>query len=83
PAQDAAAKALAERRQADLDIAAPIPSRGVGLSGKLLMLTGIFVMVAEILIFLPSIANYRMSWLDDRLASARTAALVLEAAPSG
>lgn len=83
PADDAAAKALAERQRADLDVAAPIPSRGVGLSGKLLILTGIFVMVAEILIFLPSIANYRMSWLDDRLASARTAALVLEAAPSG
>jgi signal transduction histidine kinase len=81
--QDAEAKGLAAQRQKDLDLVAPPPSRGMGLSGKLLILTGIFVMVAEILIFLPSIANYRMSWLDDRLASARTAALVLEAAPSG
>ena len=38
-------------------------------------------MLAEILIFVPSIANFRNSWLNDRLASARTAALVLEAAP--
>ncbi|MFC3134620.1 sensor histidine kinase [Microbaculum marinum] len=38
-------------------------------------------MVSEILIYVPSIANFRRSWLDDRLNSAQTAALVLEAAP--
>jgi signal transduction histidine kinase len=55
----------------------------LGLSGKLLLLTVLFVMVAEVLIYVPSIANYRLSWLNDRLASAQTAALVLDAAPSG
>jgi len=55
----------------------------VGLSGKLLFLTIVFVMVAEILIYVPSIANFRINWLNDRLAAAHTAALVLEAAPSG
>jgi hypothetical protein len=55
----------------------------VGLSGKLLFLTILFVMVAEILIYVPSIANFRLNWLNDRLASAHTAALVLDAAPSG
>jgi signal transduction histidine kinase len=55
----------------------------LGLSGKLLGLTLAFVMLAEILIFVPSIANYRVSWLRDRLAAAHTAALVLDAAPSG
>ena len=55
----------------------------VGLSGKLLFLTILFVMVAEILIYVPSIANFRLSWLNDRLAAAYTAALVLDAAPSG
>jgi signal transduction histidine kinase len=55
----------------------------VGLSGKLLFLTILFVMVAEILIYVPSIANFRLNWLNDRLAAAHTAALVLEAAPSG
>jgi signal transduction histidine kinase len=55
----------------------------LGLSGKLLVLTVLFVMVAEVLIYVPSVANFRMNWLKDRLAAAHTAALVLEAAPSG
>jgi signal transduction histidine kinase len=55
----------------------------VGLSGKLLMLTVVFVMVAEVLIYVPSVANFRLNWLNDRLAAAHTAALVLDAAPSG
>ncbi|MBI3434168.1 MAG: HAMP domain-containing histidine kinase [Proteobacteria bacterium] len=59
---------------------AAIPS---GLSGKLLLLTIGFVMIAEVLIYVPSIANFRLNWLNDRLAAAHTAALVLEAAPSG
>jgi signal transduction histidine kinase len=40
-------------------------------------------MIAEVLIYVPSIANFRLNWLADRLASAHTAALVLDAAPSG
>src|SRR3954463_6650373 len=60
------------------------PSRlRLGLSGKLLVLTILFVMIAEILIYVPSIANFRLNWLNDRLAAAHTAALVLDAAPSG
>jgi len=55
----------------------------VGLSGKLLLLTIVFVMLAEVLIYVPSVANFRLNWLNDRLAAAHTAALVLEAAPSG
>jgi len=55
--------------------------RGIGLSGKLLILTILFVMISEVLIYVPSIANFRHSWLNDRLNSAQTAALVLEAAP--
>ncbi len=55
----------------------------LGLSGKLLVLTILFVMIAEVLIYVPSIANFRLSWLNDRLAAAHTAALVLDAAPSG
>jgi signal transduction histidine kinase len=63
----------------------PRPVRGLrlGLSGKLLFLTILFVMVAEVLIYVPSIANFRLNWLNDRLAAAHTAALVLDAAPSG
>ena len=40
-------------------------------------------MIAEILIYVPAIANFRMNRLNDRLAAANTAALVLDAAPSG
>jgi signal transduction histidine kinase len=55
--------------------------KGFGLSSRLLALTILFVMLAEVLIFVPSVANFRDTWLNDRLTSARTAALVLEAAP--
>lgn len=51
------------------------------LSSKVLVLTVIFVMIAEILIFLPSVANFRMRWLEDRLNTASVAAAVLANAP--
>lgn len=54
-----------------------------GLSDQLLVLTILFVMLAEVLIYVPSVANFRITWLSDRLAAAHTAALVLDAAPSG
>jgi signal transduction histidine kinase len=53
----------------------------LGLASRVLLLTAAFVMLAEIAIYIPSIANFRNNWLRDRLASARTAALVFEAAP--
>jgi signal transduction histidine kinase len=52
-----------------------------GLSAKLLVLTLLFVMLAEVLIYVPSIANFRLSWLSDRVAVARTVALVLYSRP--
>jgi len=48
-----------------------------GLSGKLLLLTVLFVMLAEVLIYVPSIANFRNTWLKDRLTTAGVAASVL------
>ena len=66
--------------------AADEPSRTrphLGLSGKLLVLTLLFVMIAEVLIYVPSIANFRLNWLNDRLSAAYTAALVFETAPNG
>jgi len=62
---------------------APVRAPRLGLSGKLLVLTILFVMIAEVLIYVPLVANYRVNWLNDRLASAYTAALVLDAAPNG
>src|SRR5215467_2879709 len=55
----------------------------MGLSAKLLVLTLSFVMIAEVLIYVPSVANFRLNWLSDRLSAAYTAALVFETAPSG
>jgi hypothetical protein len=63
--------------------AEPVRAPRLGLSGKLLVFTILFVMIAEVLIYVPSIALYRLMWLNDRLASAYTAALVLDAAPNG
>src|SRR6266481_10053191 len=59
------------------------PPRRLGLSGKLLLLTIPLVVIAGILIYVPAIANFRMNRLNDRLAAANTAALVLDAAPLG
>jgi len=61
----------------------PTSRRRLGLSGKLLLLTIPLVMIAEILIYVPSIANFWMNRLNGKLAAANTAALVLDAAPSG
>jgi signal transduction histidine kinase len=51
------------------------------LSGKVLFLTVAFVMLGEVLIFLPSIANFRIQWFKARIAQAEIAALAAEAAP--
>ena len=54
-----------------------------GLPSKLLLLTATFVLMAEALIFLPSVANYRVSWLTERLTAAKLAALASEAFQGG
>lgn len=55
----------------------------LGLPGKLLLLTVVFVMLAEVLIFVPSLANFRVTWLNDRIGAAHLAALAADAAPGG
>lgn len=57
------------------------PSLVTGLSARLLLLTVLFVMLAEVLIFVPSIARFRRDDLEDRLAKAHLAILALEATP--
>jgi Signal transduction histidine kinase len=49
-----------------------------GLSARLLWLTVVFVMLAEVLIFVPSVANMRLSWLRDRLNTAGAASVVID-----
>lgn len=55
-----------------------MPRRFHGLSGRLLWLTVIFVMFAEVLIFIPSISVMRMTWLRDRLDTAAAAGIVID-----
>lgn len=64
---------------------AGLPASGIGeparlrsLSSKLLVLTILFVMMAEVLIFVPSVANMRLRWLEDRLRTAAAASIVVE-----
>ncbi len=47
------------------------------LSGRLVILTTIFVMLAEVLIFVPSIARFREDYLMNRLERAQIASLAL------
>lgn len=49
------------------------------LSGRFLILTVIFVMLAEVFIFVPSVARFRQDYLLDRLERAQIASLALEA----
>lgn len=53
------------------------------LSARLLVMTIGFVMLAEVLIFAPSVANFRQTWLNEKLGAAHLAILTLDAAPDG
>ena len=53
------------------------------LSGRLLLLTALFVLIAEVLIFVPSIARYRQVWLEQRVDAGMLATLALDSAPEG
>jgi signal transduction histidine kinase len=70
-------------RTVRLPLSAKAERHGLGLSAKLLLLTLTFVMLAEVLIFVPSIANFRITWLADRLTAAQLAALAAEGVPGG
>lgn len=54
---------------------------GFSLPVKLLVITGVFVMVAQILIFLPALASFRVNWLNDRINTALVSALAADAVP--
>ena len=53
------------------------------LSARLLVLTVFFVMLSEVLIFVPSVARFRMTYFDNHLAAAHLASLALAASPNG
>lgn len=47
------------------------------LSGRFLLLTVVFVMIAEVLIFAPSVARFREAYLETRLERAQIASLAV------
>ncbi|MBM3557886.1 MAG: HAMP domain-containing histidine kinase, partial [Alphaproteobacteria bacterium] len=59
----------------------PASVRPRSLSARLLVLTALFVMLAEVLIYVPSISNFRLTWLKERLSAAHLAVLALDATP--
>ena len=58
-------------------------ARQFGLSARLITLTVAFVLVGEIIVYVPMLASYRRGWLSDRVSAAQTIALVLSAYPDG
>jgi signal transduction histidine kinase len=53
------------------------------LSARLLVLTMFFVMVSEVTIFVPSVARFRMTYFENRLADGHLATVALEASATG
>jgi signal transduction histidine kinase len=51
------------------------------LSARLLVLTAFFVMLGEVLIFAPSVARFRIDYLESRIAAGHLAVLAVETAP--
>ena len=58
-----------------------LPSLTQSLSTRLLVLTIAFVMLSEVLIYVPSISRFRIGWLDERINAAHLASLALIEAP--
>jgi signal transduction histidine kinase len=54
-----------------------------GLSARLVVLTITFVMLAEVLIYVPSISRFRRDYLEQKIDAAYQATLVVQAAPDG
>ncbi len=59
------------------------PTAASSLSARLLVLTIFFVMLAEFLIYTPSISRFRKVYLEETVATAHLAILALEATPDG
>lgn len=54
-----------------------------GVSGRLLIVTLMIVMLVEVVIFIPSVARFRQDYLNERIARAEMAVLVMLAYPEG
>jgi signal transduction histidine kinase len=58
------------------------PRARFGLSGRLLVLTVIFIMLAEILFLAPSLARFRVTYLEEKIDAAHLIISALEAIPN-
>ena len=55
--------------------------RFTGLSVKLITAIALVILLVEVAVFLPSLANYRVGWLEDRLRVGGVAIRVFDAVP--
>ena len=69
-----------DRSSNDLSMMGRRVDPGRGLSAKILGLAVIFLLIGEVLIFLPSIARYRLTYLEEMVAMGRLAILAANAA---
>ena len=59
-----------------------LPGPFGGLSTKLIATIVVVILAVEVIVYLPSAANFRSGWLEDRLRVGLVAARVLDAAPN-
>lgn len=52
-----------------------------GLSSRLLVMTVFFVMLVEVFVYAPSVARFRVDWLEQRVSAAQLTVIALEATP--
>ncbi|HAK62494.1 MAG: ATP-binding protein [Pseudomonadota bacterium] len=52
----------------------------IGLSGRVMVLTTAFILLASVMVYVPSIAYFRLQYLNAKIAGAQIASLAVEAA---
>ncbi|MEH0071381.1 hypothetical protein V6L77_15320 [Pannonibacter sp. Pt2-lr] len=77
PAVQPASAPTSAPASASVPAGGAVRRRSAGLSAKLLLLTVLFVMLSEVFVYVPSVANFRNTWLKDKLNTAGVAAAVL------
>jgi signal transduction histidine kinase len=63
------------------DLPSVMTGRFSGLSSKLIATIIVVILLVEIVVYLPSLASFRSTWLEDRLRVGVVAARVLDAVP--
>lgn len=56
------------------------PRPKIGLSGRLMVLTVAFILLSSVMIYVPSIAYFRLQYLNNKIAGAQIASLAVEGA---